>query len=104
MKKLILFALLLSGCGPESQYAYRSGYVCSCEQREAVSRYVAQANLQAMGGSDPDDYVVSIYKVAVRTLCDHRDSVLTDGIGSLAVGLGLKPCEAFHPDHTPIHP
>lgn len=101
MKKLILFALLLSGCGPESRYAYRSGYVCSCEQREAVGRYVAGANLQAMGGSDPDDYVVSIYKVAVRTLCDHQDSVLTDG---LAVGLRLKPCEVFYQDHTPIHP
>ena len=103
MKQTIILLLALTACGPGPS-RYRSGYVCSCEQRQAVGDYVAQANLQAMGGSDPDDYVRTIYATAVRTLCDHRDSVLADGYGGLATGSGLKSCEMFHPDHTPIQP
>ncbi len=100
MKKiiLILFVLFLTSCGNSPT----SGYLCSCEQRQAVGVYVSQSqvNLQSIGGFNPDHYVESIYATAVRTICDHRDSVMVNG----GIGIGLKPCEMFHPDYLSIRP
>lgn len=44
----------------------------------------------------------NLRRKAVRTFCDHRDSVLTTAYGTEA--LDLKPCEVWHQDHAPIRP
>lgn len=100
----ILLIALLVGCGPDDTPRYSSGYVCTCEQRELVRQYVADANLSAMGGSDPNDYVNAIFATAVVTICDHRDSVLTIRSGRTRIDPDAKPCESWYDDFRSIHP
>lgn len=97
----LLLCLVLAGCGPSIGNHYESGYVCSCEQRKAVADYVRNAQQNGMS-DNAEDYIDEVYAVAVRTNCDHRDSVLVSEYGKCAIG--LEPCEIWHQDYFPIQP
>lgn len=97
----VLLALVLFACDIEEKPTHASGHLCTCEQRQAVADYVA-ANQRAGMADDSELYLDHLYAIAVRTHCDHRDSVPTTGHGAHAIG--LAPCEAWHRDHCPIRP